>query len=186
MLEGFGLHPHERGGTPAPFGAMPDANGESLSAVRTGRRRVGSDARVERRDAVREGRHAPAVPSDAPPVAPSGSPAPPDAPPAPCHALPILSNAPRIRSEAVRRRRRHSRRVMRSTRTSLGDLPGVDHAAAELRACRPIPRERGQVLRKLCGARDDALRIRRDAQGVPRDAERGEDDAYGEAQKPAP
>jgi hypothetical protein len=38
--------------------------------------------------------------------------------------------------------------------------------------CRPIPRERERVRRELFGARDDALRIRRNAQRITRHATR--------------
>jgi hypothetical protein len=163
MLEVFGPHPYERG-------AMPDANREAHSAMRTAPRRVGSDALIERMDALPEGRDAPPVPRDAAPV-------PCDAQPVPCDAPPISRDAPCIRSDAVRKRRRHSRRVTRSSRVSLDTLPSVDHAAAEPRTCRPVPRERERVRRELAGARDDAPRTRRDAERLPRDALRARRDA---------
>jgi len=46
------------GTMPDPFEAMRDANGEARSITRIARRRVGSDAPIEPRDAPREGRHA--------------------------------------------------------------------------------------------------------------------------------
>jgi hypothetical protein len=62
MLEAFGQHRYERGAMPDPFGPMPDANGAAPSIMPTASRRVGSDALVERGDALREGRDAPPVP----------------------------------------------------------------------------------------------------------------------------
>jgi hypothetical protein len=46
------------GATPHLFRAMPDANVETRSVVRIASRRVGSDAQIERWDALRQGRHA--------------------------------------------------------------------------------------------------------------------------------
>jgi hypothetical protein len=140
VLDVLGQRPYERGGMPDPFGAMPDANREALSVARTAPRRVGSHARIERRDALRKGRHPPPVPRDAPPVTWDARPAPPDAPPIP-------GDAPRIRSDPVRMRRLHSRRVMWSSPTSW--------------SARSIPRERERARRKLLGAQDDVSRIRR-------------------------
>jgi hypothetical protein len=125
---------------PDPFEAVSNASGEVRSLARTASRRMGSDARIERRDAVHEGRRAPPIPRDA-------LPAPPDAPPVPRDGPPIPGDAPRIRSDTARRRRRKSRRVTQSSRTSRG--------------ARPVSRERERVPRVLFGARDDALRIRR-------------------------
>jgi hypothetical protein len=175
-----------------PFGTMPDAKREGRSVVRTALRRVGSDAPIERRDALREGRHAPPVPRDSP-LTPRDAPTTPsDALPVSPDAPPIRRDVPGIRCDAVRRRRYRSRRVRGSSRPSLVARPSVDHAAAEPRACRPsvdhaaassldhapaepetcrrpracrpLPREGKRVCRELFGARDDALRIRRDAQ----------------------
>jgi hypothetical protein len=115
MLEVFGQYHFERGAMPDPFGAtphlfgaMPDANVETRSVARIAPRRVGSDAQIERRDALREGRHAPPVPCDALPVSCDALPVSCDALPVSCDALLVPWDAPRIRSDAVRRGRRHS------------------------------------------------------------------------------
>jgi hypothetical protein len=79
VLEVFGQYHYERGAMPYPFGAMPDANVEVRSVVRIASRRVGSVAQIERRDALREGRHAPPVPYDAQPVPRDALPVPGDA-----------------------------------------------------------------------------------------------------------
>jgi len=170
MHEGFGQHSCERvamhdplRAMRDPFGTMPDANGDARYVARTALRRVGSDAPIERGDALREGRHAP--------------PAPPDSPPAPPDAAPVPCDASRIRSDAVRRRRRRSRRVTRSSRTSLGALPGVDHAAAAPCAYRPIPRERKRVRGDAPAAPRDKPLVPRDAPPIPGDAPRLRGDA---------
>jgi hypothetical protein len=152
VLEAFGQHPYERG-------VMPDANREARSMIRSASRRVGSDAAIEPRDALREGRRAPPAPRDAPPAPRDAVPAPRDAVPAPRDAVPTPrdavpvprdapctpGDAPCIRSDAVRRRGRHLRRVRRLS---------------------PIPREKERVPREAFGARDGALRMRGDAESM--------------------
>jgi hypothetical protein len=77
-----------------------------------------------------------------------------------------------IRGDAVRRRGRDSRRVTRSSSTS-PRARSISEVAAQTR---------GAALATQC----DPSRAPRDAVDGIRDAQRGADDAHGEAQKPAP
>ena len=162
MLEVFGQRPYACGRMLHSFRQMPCAFGAPpLSAPRAAPR-TRSDALEEAWKAFSEERDAVRKPWD---------------------ALLEPRDAPAIRKDAMRRRGRDSRRVTWLSRNSPDALPSVDHAAAEPRACRPIPRERERVRGELFGARDDAPRIRRGAQRVFREAARGEDDARHDGSK---
>jgi hypothetical protein len=190
--EVFGPHRYERGAMLNPLGtrgdlfaaapdangAMPDASGEAHPVVRTARRRVGSDAPIEPRDAMREGRHAPPVPRGAPPVACDRRPAPPDAPLAPRHASlvsrdasPVLGVAPPARRDAPRVGR-DARPAPPVAAPVPRDAPRIRGDAVRRRrrrsrrvirsrraswGARPIPSERDRVGWEFFGARDLAL-----------------------------